>query len=60
MDSQLRGWDRDRSVLLVLRLSHGDPPSVRSLRRPLDDVLTFAQRDIHGAQACGLRSEPRT
>jgi len=33
--------DRDRPILLVLRVSHGDPPSVRSLRRPLDDVLTF-------------------
>ncbi len=34
--------DRARPILLVLRLSHSDPPSVRSLRRPLDDVLTFA------------------
>jgi hypothetical protein len=29
-------------VLLILRVSRGDPPSVRSLRRPVDDVLAFA------------------
>ena len=34
--------DRDRPILLVLRLSRSDPPSVRSLRRPLEDVLVFA------------------
>jgi hypothetical protein len=34
--------NRDRPILLVLRLSHNDPPSVRSWRRPLDDVLAFA------------------
>ena len=31
--------DRERPVLLVLRLSLSAPPSTRSLRRPLDDVL---------------------
>ena len=36
------GLDRDRPVLLILRISQGDPPSVRSLRRPVDDVLAFA------------------
>jgi molybdopterin/thiamine biosynthesis adenylyltransferase len=36
------GLDSDRPVLLVLRVSQGDPPSVRSLRRPVDDVLAFA------------------
>ena len=36
------GLDRDRPVMLVLRVSLGDPPSVRSLRRPVDDVLAFA------------------
>lgn len=34
--------DRDRPTLLVLRLSRSDQPSVRSLRRPLEDVLVFA------------------
>lgn len=33
----------DRSGLLVLcRLGRADPPSARSLRRPVEDVLTFA------------------
>ena len=32
----------DRPVLLILRVSQGDPPSVRSLRRPVDEVLAFA------------------
>jgi molybdopterin/thiamine biosynthesis adenylyltransferase len=36
------GLDRDRPVLLILRVSRSDPPSVRSLRRPVDDVLTLA------------------
>ena len=36
------GLDRDRPVLLILRVSQGDPPSVRSLRRPVDEVLAFA------------------
>jgi molybdopterin/thiamine biosynthesis adenylyltransferase len=34
--------DRDRPILLVLRLSRFAQPSVRSLRRPLDDVLETA------------------
>ena len=34
--------DRDRPILLVLRVSRSDQPSVRSLRRPLEDVLVFA------------------
>ena len=33
---------RDRPILLVLRVSRSDQPSVRSLRRPLEDVLVFA------------------
>ena len=36
------GLDRERPVLLILRVSRGDPPSVRSLRRPVEDVLAFA------------------
>jgi hypothetical protein len=34
--------DPARPILLVLRISRGAPASVRSLRRPVDDVLTFA------------------
>jgi hypothetical protein len=33
---------RDRPVLLILRMSRSDPPSTRSLRRPIEDVLAFA------------------
>jgi hypothetical protein len=33
------GLERDRPVLLILRMSRSDPPSTRSLRRPIDDVL---------------------
>jgi molybdopterin/thiamine biosynthesis adenylyltransferase len=36
------GLDRDRPVLLILRVSRSEPPSVRSLRRPVDDVLALA------------------
>ncbi len=36
------GLERDRPILLILRVSRSAPPSVRSLRRPLDDVLEFA------------------
>jgi hypothetical protein len=36
------GVERERPVLLILRVSRGAPPSVRSLRRPVDDVLAFA------------------
>ena len=36
------GLDRDRPVVLILRLSRSGPPSVRSLRRPIEDVLAFA------------------
>jgi molybdopterin/thiamine biosynthesis adenylyltransferase len=36
------GLDRDRPVLLILRVSRSEPPSVRSLRRPVEDVLTLA------------------
>jgi nitroreductase len=32
----------ERPILLILRVSRSAPPSVRSLRRPLDDVLAFA------------------
>jgi molybdopterin/thiamine biosynthesis adenylyltransferase len=39
---QVVGLDRDHPVLLILRVSRGDPPSVRSLRRPVDEVLAFA------------------
>jgi molybdopterin/thiamine biosynthesis adenylyltransferase len=34
--------DPARPILLVLRISRGAPPSTRSLRRPVDDVLAFA------------------
>ena len=34
--------DVDRPILLILRISRSDPPSVRSLRRGIDDVLVFA------------------
>jgi hypothetical protein len=33
--------ERERPVLLVLRVSRSDPPSVPSVRRPVDDVLAF-------------------
>jgi nitroreductase len=36
------GLDPDRPIMLILRLSRTDPPSTRSLRRPVEDVLTFA------------------
>jgi hypothetical protein len=36
------GLRRDHPVMLILRVSHGGPPSVRSLRRPIEDVLVFA------------------
>ena len=36
------GLDPERPILLILRVSRGDPPTVRSLRRPVDDVLAFA------------------
>jgi hypothetical protein len=36
------GLDREHPVLLILRVSRGAPPSVRSLRRPVDEVLAFA------------------
>jgi hypothetical protein len=31
--------ERERPVLLILRLSRTDPPTTRSRRRPVDDVL---------------------
>jgi molybdopterin/thiamine biosynthesis adenylyltransferase/nitroreductase len=34
--------DAGRPILLVLRVSRAGPPSTRSRRRPLDDVLTYA------------------
>jgi molybdopterin/thiamine biosynthesis adenylyltransferase len=36
------GLDRDRPIILILRVSRSDPPSTRSLRRPIEDVLSFA------------------
>ena len=39
---RLVGLERDRPVMLILRVSRGAPPSVRSLRRPVDEVLAFA------------------
>ena len=33
--------DPDHPILLVLRVSHAGPPSVRSLRRPVEEVLRF-------------------
>jgi hypothetical protein len=36
------GLDPARPILLILRVSRGAPPSVRSLRRPVDEVLGFA------------------
>jgi molybdopterin/thiamine biosynthesis adenylyltransferase len=36
------GLDRERPVMLIVRVSRSDPPSTRSLRRPVEDVLTFA------------------
>jgi hypothetical protein len=35
--------DAGRPILLVLRVSRAGPPSTRSRRRPLDDVLTYAR-----------------
>ena len=40
--ARLVGLERDRPVMLILRVSRGAPPSVRSLRRPVDEVLEFA------------------
>jgi molybdopterin/thiamine biosynthesis adenylyltransferase len=34
--------DAGRPILLVLRVSRAGPPSTRSRRRPLDEVLTFS------------------
>jgi hypothetical protein len=34
--------DPARPIQLILRISRGAPPSTRSLRRPVDDVLAFA------------------
>jgi molybdopterin/thiamine biosynthesis adenylyltransferase len=34
--------ERDRPILLILRISRSGPPTTRSRRRPLDDVLAFA------------------
>ena len=39
---RLVGLDRDRPILLILRMSRGAPPTVRSLRRPIEEVLAFA------------------
>jgi hypothetical protein len=39
---RLVGLERERPVMLILRVSRGAPPSTRSLRRPVDDVLAFA------------------
>jgi hypothetical protein len=39
---RLVGLDRDRPIMLILRVSRSDPPSTRSLRRPIEDVLAFA------------------
>lgn len=36
------GRDREQVVLLILRLSKADPPTARSVRRSVEDVLTFA------------------
>jgi hypothetical protein len=36
------GLEPDHPIMLILRVSRSDPPSVRSLRRPVDDVLAFA------------------
>jgi hypothetical protein len=36
------GLDPEHPVLLILRVSRGASPSVRSLRRPVDEVLAFA------------------
>jgi nitroreductase len=40
--ARLVGLERDRPVMLILRVSRGAPPSVRSLRRAVDEVLDFA------------------
>jgi hypothetical protein len=34
--------DPERPILLILRVPRSGPPSVRSLRRPDDEVLSFA------------------
>jgi molybdopterin/thiamine biosynthesis adenylyltransferase len=36
------GLEPDHPIMLILRVSRSDPPSVRSLRRPVDDVLAYA------------------
>jgi molybdopterin/thiamine biosynthesis adenylyltransferase len=39
---RVAGMSREHPVLLILRVSRGAAPSVRSLRRPVDEVLAFA------------------
>jgi hypothetical protein len=38
--------ERERPVLLILRLSRSAPPSARSLRRPVADVLVDAEHGL--------------
>lgn len=39
---------RGRANVLVLRFSLADPPSTRSLRRPLDEILALAGEPVRG------------
>jgi tRNA A37 threonylcarbamoyladenosine dehydratase len=41
--SRVLELERARPVMLVLRISRSDPPAVRSLRRPINDVLRYAE-----------------
>ena len=45
--------DPEHPILLILRVSRSGPPSVRSLRRPVDEVLSFAAQGVR-ADACGI------
>jgi hypothetical protein len=51
--------ERERPILLILRISRGGPPSVRSLRRPLGDVLAFRERELGPALRSTPPREPR-
>jgi hypothetical protein len=42
--------DAERPILLILRVSRHDQPSVRSLRRPVEDVLSYAASAGEGAE----------
>ena len=46
---QTAGIEEGEQLALVLRLSHAPPPSARSLRLPLEQVLVRAPAPANGA-----------